>query len=850
MFAVGNGFDEIRSSRSIPLSVSEEKFDYTESEFDENDDSAVSEGNIRLDRSFNFRGFMDRLTGKQKALELAHQLDLKRGVSSGLDNIVSPDAPSEQHVNDENGHPQPIRRVPSGARQGHTVRTANVETSTPTKHQAQGKGNDLLVQSTPLTKAATVTRPQPKDLLREKLIENHNRKVSTGSIGSGHAQRDMVQETKDLREENSRLQEELENLENRQLEKDGEISQLNRTLNEKDMQISELRKHLESKKTDIIHLEQKSARTMESLKTLEDELKQRENRIKSLEQSIESATVDSEAEVIKLNKELEQVTLEYKKYKIEAKLRLDETESLLVKSNDLNQELQESVKGKTDELTQLSKKLVTKENEVSDLNSSLTKSNTIISKLQTENDSLSGEVRSEKEKLAESEKEVEVLKKSLDELQDKKDTEINALQNDIDTNWKQKQILLDESMQKCQELKVCLSKKENELNGALSQNKRLNSEKDSFKKFVELCKCYDVPIGLQIVELFKKSPRNNRLNPAILKERYEIVGFKLTSDEELLNNIKSELEPLKALNLKLKEELESKLKDTKDHYVTKESNMKENIKELQEDVKVHLANIKKSQDVIESLHKDIAALIKEKEELLNKNAELSKRISELQESQLQRDRSTFLDLCEKNQDLLQSNHELITKSRDLEAELVAANSNYQELESKISEKDSLLKDKQQTISDLQLNLNQLRKNLEKLKGNPAEMISFESAQKIYQNLDRKTYNNLMVEQVNQLDLVELQNVVKNVILLLETPFSKLSKKMPLVSIYLRYEKSLCFHFANKLHYHVYQEPIDIKKFTNKAYSQYLERHDLTKIKHPLEFCLDKLYEEVRSRLKY
>ncbi|AAS50578.2 ABL193Cp [Eremothecium gossypii ATCC 10895] len=862
MLAVGNSFDEIRSSGKIPLSLSEEKFDYTESEFDENDDSAVSEGHIKLDKSFNFRGFMDMLTGKQKAFELAHQLDVKRGVSSGMDELVSPDALTEQPSNDEKAPVGAIRRVPSGAR--HATVGPTLE-ATPVRQTTQGRGSDLLLmQSTPLAKPATLSRTQPKDLLREKLIENHHRKASGNSVGSGQAQRDMVQEQKDLREEMSRLQEELAALENRQLKKDGEISQLNRTLNDKDMQLAELKKQLESKTGEVISQELKAANAHQRAKTLENELEQQKNKVRVLEKAMETTAMEVEAERTRLNKDLEQVTLEYKKYKVETGLRSNETSNTLQQIKGKNKILKDDLEKKTNEVNELRDNISTKEKEVSNLKNLLADLKVLVNELRADKSTVDVQLDIQKKELEAASSKLNSLRVEFDQLKNEKDTEINTLKADIENNWKKKQVRLEEVEAKCndltallqksyetnKELSVQLKRKDTEIGKINDQLKRTTVEKDSLRDFLEKAKWFEIPVGTILLDLFKKQRRPANGYKTILSEKYEIVGFRLTSDDELLNNLRQKVGSLENSNNLLQEELESKIKNTQEMFGSQEASMKNDIIKLSEDLKARSAMIDKLQSVIDSLQKDAAALLKEKDESVNKNIELSQHIAQLQEDQLQRDNTTFLELCQKNQEILQYNHEMMEKMHVMEAELRSVVKASNDLQFSISEKEAVLKEKQQIITDLQMNINQLRKNLEKLKGNPADMISFESAQRIYHNLDRKMYNTLMVDQVNQLDLVELQNVVKNIILLLETPFSKLSKKMPLVSIYLRYEKSLCFHFANKLHFQVYQEPIDIKKFTNDAYSQYLERHDITKIKHPLEICLEKLYDEVRSRLKY
>ncbi|AMD19444.1 HBR543Wp [Eremothecium sinecaudum] len=867
MFGIGNGLNDMDGAGSIKLNMSEEKFDYTESEFDENDDSTVSEGKIKLDRSFNFRGFMNRLNGKHKALELAGQLDSKRGVSEGIEVSASTDGPKEYSENEEKALQLPMWNGQAGIRQGQHGHKANMETSTPMKQSTKG---DLVVQSTPLAKPGALNRTQPKDILREKLIENHNRKVSVNSVNSGHTQRDIMQETRDLREEMSKLQEELAASENHQLEKDGEISQLNRKLNDKESQILELKKQLESKNSELMTFEQKSATAAESIVALTERNKQKDAKIKSLEQSLENSVVDTEAEVTNLNKVLEQVTLEYKKYKIETKLRLDESESTLRKAEERSKELQEKLESKSLELSEMNSKLsemntklsemnnrlsemtnklTSRETEISNLQAFLNESNTRSNTLQSDKEALTTEVQNQKEKLTSTIAEMQSLKDTLEKLNDEKNTDITTIKDELEQNWKQKADMLKESEKECRELKSTLADKTKELSSATSQLKKITSERDSVKKFIEQLKCFDIPIGSLAMEQYKKSPKHPSIN-LLLKEKQDILRFYLKSDEEAINKLNSEIDALKTSNDDLRAELELKLKSTAEKYGSTEASMKREILSLQSDLKERTGVIDKLQSTVDMLQKDAAALIREKEESVNRNAELAQQISKLQESQLQEDHEKFVELCDKNQELIQKCSDLTEKIHEVEVKLHTAESKAESLQNELNSKESIITEKQQLITELQLTQTQIQKSLEKLKGNPADMISFDSAQKTYHNLDRKTYNHLMVDQVNHLDLVQLQNIVKNIILLLETPFSKLSKKMPLVSIYLRYEKSLCFHFANMLHYHVYHEPIDIKKFTNDAYSQYLERHDFSKIRHPLELCLEKLYEEVRSRLKY
>lgn len=105
----------------------------------------------------------------------------------------------------------------------------------------------------------------------------------------------------------------------------------------------------------------------------------------------------------------------------------------------------------------------------------------------------------------------------------------------------------------------------------------------------------------------------------------------------------------------------------------------------------------------------------------------------------------------------------------------------------------------------------------------------------------------MISKVDSIDRVELQNIVKNLILLLEIPFNKLTKKGPLVAIYLKYERPIFSYFANRLHFELFNEAIDMRRFTNEAYDQYTDTHNMNTIKHPLESCLENLYQKLVSR---
>ena len=141
---------------------------------------------------------------------------------------------------------------------------------------------------------------------------------------------------------------------------------------------------------------------------------------------------------------------------------------------------------------------------------------------------------------------------------------------------------------------------------------------------------------------------------------------------------------------------------------------------------------------------------------------------------------------------------------------------------------------------------ELERELWTTQGNQAERLTFEKLAAINSAVTKETYNYLGCDSIDLLTNVELGNTVKQLVVLLEVPYTKLRRKIPLIAIYLKYERNLYGYFANRLYYSRFNVPIDSQLLTHEAYMQYQRTGDIDGIVHPLGECLDNLYGDILS----
>lgn len=158
---------------------------------------------------------------------------------------------------------------------------------------------------------------------------------------------------------------------------------------------------------------------------------------------------------------------------------------------------------------------------------------------------------------------------------------------------------------------------------------------------------------------------------------------------------------------------------------------------------------------------------------------------------------------------------------------------------------STLKTEMSTQSDT---INQTNQRLQTLLGDEQMRITFEQILLNNKNITKEAYDILEVDRIDDLTIIELQNVIKNLIIFLNIPFSKMTQKIPLIGIYLMYERNIYAHFANRLYYQINGIQISLSDFNREVYSQYTITKTLDNIKHPLEPCLDNLCASIITKL--
>lgn len=814
----------------------EERFDYTDDEHDEHGYPMYNRSPSNLKNNISFSNILNNMSGKQQALQIAELLDNEKFAITKTSCPNSLPDKKEQNKDVKYKVNNSIRSVPSGACLVSNI-PSNLNNATSGKHKTLllrdkeiNTINDL-AQSTPIAhhNTSNMDKFHSDSCLEDQLTINRK---ATHHLKNTSNPNSTSQENKELKYLVVTLKDALFSIENSQSKNHEEIKVLYQELNQKEAIIGDLTTKLDSYRSTIDKLEKEVTESQQIIKKIEQskiseiencktelhtmklelrtlsESKQKFNSLKTIFDEI-----SDEYNICKLNSTMDLQTTELFKNEMNSKLNFLKDESVFLSSE---LEFTKKELKKTQELLNMAQTHLKQGQEISEknLNDKIIELNNIKAKIEVE--------------------------------KDKNDIDKAGLEVE---NQKFAQLIID--------LQNKLTAQSNEVSGLSTYLKSLI--------------CYNVPLGKIIFDLYKSFPDSKLLDPVLLRSEFQIVGFDTVKKLENIENLKDNLGQTSQEFLNLKNEVDTiwkkKVVDLTEEI---ESIWKKQVSELSNEIdsvwKVQLAyekneNSKLSKEVIileeklldvsstndqltnniSSMQSEISVLIKEKEDLIDKQAKLSDQIAELKKKQLEDKNHAFIYLSESNQ-------KLINESSSLKQKLGVLEEEAHNIKLLISEKETLLVEKSKIISELELRDHKLSSELQKIKGNVSDMITYESSQRIYHHLNRKIYGSLMIDQVNNMDMVQLQNIVKNCILLLEIPLNKFSKKIPLIGIYLRYEKCLFLHFANRLHELVFHEPIDIRKFTSNAYQQYLDTHDINKIIHPLETCLESLFREVQSKL--
>lgn len=225
----------------------DERFDYTDNE----PINCSMLGTAGSPRHINPWNFMDVINPKKQALVIAREIDAQRGIRLEL---VQKQDNSTPDTAEETSSQSTVRRLPSGAKppsNGHTIRaTTPVKTNAITAtHSGEQSIKDVAGQSTPLTMARIYNQEVNGEKPAENLESSANHTVTD------YIAPDFKEDTALLRDEISKLKEQISKNENARLEKDNEIKMLSESLDEKLFQINSLKEVVQSKETNFISLE-------------------------------------------------------------------------------------------------------------------------------------------------------------------------------------------------------------------------------------------------------------------------------------------------------------------------------------------------------------------------------------------------------------------------------------------------------------------------------------------------------------------------------------------------------------------------------------------------------------------
>ena len=142
----------------------------------------------------------------------------------------------------------------------------------------------------------------------------------------------------------------------------------------------------------------------------------------------------------------------------------------------------------------------------------------------------------------------------------------------------------------------------------------------------------------------------------------------------------------------------------------------------------------------------------------------------------------------------------------------------------------------------------MRSRFGNLEGNTSERITIKNILQSRPDISAEECNFLMVEQIDSANLTTLQNTVKEIVLAVGIPYPKLRRKIPLLAIKLKYENIMLSNFAQRLHRQVYSQEMNLKKFTDQAYYDFMSTRRMDSIDHHLERCLDHLYDHILEKM--
>lgn len=317
---------------------------------------------------------------------------------------------------------------------------------------------------------------------------------------------------------------------------------------------------------------------------------------------------------------------------------------------------------------------------------------------------------------------------------------------------------------------------------------------DSLRK----AELFEIPIGILFFDLYDSEENSSKLDH-ILQEKYpNIKGFLCASQQEELSRISQRFKNAKAEAEDLRNELENK--------------------------KIEIQTMREKNNT-----------------LIGTNKTLSK------QNKILCDKFDKLTIDEK-EILKGCNEEIKIKLERLNERLGSWEKSKENYETSLKDKEKMLADAEKKTNTLSKELDNLRSRFGNLEGNTSERITIKNILQSRPDISAEECNFLMVEQIDSANLTTLQNTVKEIVLAVGIPYPKLRRKIPLLAIKLKYENIMLSNFAQRLHRQVYSQEMNLKKFTDQAYYDFMSTRRMDSIDHHLERCLDHLYDHILEKM--
>lgn len=142
-------------------------------------------------------------------------------------------------------------------------------------------------------------------------------------------------------------------------------------------------------------------------------------------------------------------------------------------------------------------------------------------------------------------------------------------------------------------------------------------------------------------------------------------------------------------------------------------------------------------------------------------------------------------------------------------------------------------------------LNNLSDQYNKLQGDLAQKLRWKQLKGINRDSNKSKKD---LERIEMMSHVELQNIVKQLVIFLDIPIDKIKTQLIKISISLKYERNLSIYFIGNINYQLTGQKINFNKYQKEAFQQFQKDTSLNNIVHPLQTKLDTLLDEVLLKL--